>query len=92
MRPSVWRVKAVGRVTLIDMHLFGSCGGEFGFASAVELAEVSVEVGKARADGAGVCMVVASARASVVLRPLPVMQMTVVSSGVMRPWAIEAAR
>src|SRR6185312_8443931 len=49
LRPSVWRVKAAGRVTLIAM--IASCNCQFRFCDTVELAQVGIEVSQARANG-----------------------------------------
>src|ERR1700737_4838101 len=65
LRPSVWRGKAVGRNTLTDIcdssdYKFGfgfRCG--FGFGCSVEFAEVSIEVGEARAYCARIDMKIA---------------------------------
>src|SRR5665213_2963880 len=50
LRPSVWRVKAAGRDTLIGMNT--SDGGQFQFGGAVQLPQIGIEVSQAGANSA----------------------------------------
>src|SRR5665213_1772639 len=50
LRPSVWRVKAAGRVTLIAMRT--SNGSQFGLGSTIQLPQIGIEVSQAGANGA----------------------------------------
>src|ERR1700736_6529296 len=54
LRPSVWRVKAVGSRTLMDMNI--SCGGQFGFSGTIQLSQGGVEVCQPRANTAFVLL------------------------------------
>src|SRR5215469_6953877 len=50
--PAVWRVKAVGSVTLIAMDLVSSCCSKLRFSNPVELAKIRVKISQSRTNGA----------------------------------------